>query len=221
MATKVAKTKIKREKGWLYYLDKKGNVSRARMARGGGKPARGKPQEVTKAGVKREDGFLYFIDRDGDVARTKHGAPRRPRPAVRLGAGLRSDAAARRSPTRRATARGAPLAGARAGWLGGASAKKTEEQHRLLLLRLRRGFFFAALRRDGYLGRGLGKRLAERHRSCPPRGRRAPYGILVVDDEVAIVESIAYDAARRLPGLHRDQRQGGPRASSSARTSRS
>ena len=40
MATKVARTGITREKGWLYYLDKKGDVSRARMARGGGKPAR-------------------------------------------------------------------------------------------------------------------------------------------------------------------------------------
>ena len=43
MATKVARTGIKREKGWLYYLDKKGHVSRAKMARGGGKPSRTKP----------------------------------------------------------------------------------------------------------------------------------------------------------------------------------
>ena len=35
MATVVAKTGIKREKGWLYYLDKRGDVSRAKMARGG------------------------------------------------------------------------------------------------------------------------------------------------------------------------------------------
>ena len=40
MATKVARTRVKREKGWLYYLDKRGNVSRARMARGGGKGGR-------------------------------------------------------------------------------------------------------------------------------------------------------------------------------------
>ncbi|MGH7288017.1 MAG: hypothetical protein ACREI8_08385, partial [Myxococcota bacterium] len=71
MATKVMRTRVKREKGWLYYLDKRGNVSRARMARGGGKPARGRPQEVAKAGVKREDGWLYFIDKQGDVSRTK------------------------------------------------------------------------------------------------------------------------------------------------------
>ena len=91
MATKVARTSIKREKGWLYYLDKKGHVSRSKMARGGGKPSRTKPQLVTKAGVKREDGFLYFIDKDGDVARTK---------MARRGTGRRK-ATARRAPARR------------------------------------------------------------------------------------------------------------------------
>ena len=52
MAKVVEKCGIKREKGWLYYLDKKGHVSRAKMARGGGKPSRTKPQLVTKAGVE-------------------------------------------------------------------------------------------------------------------------------------------------------------------------
>ena len=37
MATVVEKTGIRRAKGWLYFLDKRGDVSRARMARGGGK----------------------------------------------------------------------------------------------------------------------------------------------------------------------------------------
>jgi hypothetical protein len=40
MATIIAKTGIRREKGWLYFLDKQGDVSRARMARGGGKARR-------------------------------------------------------------------------------------------------------------------------------------------------------------------------------------
>jgi hypothetical protein len=71
MATVIAKTGVRREKGWLYYLDKKGNVSRARMARGGGRKPKGRPQLVAKAGVKREEGFLYFIDRRGNVARVK------------------------------------------------------------------------------------------------------------------------------------------------------
>ena len=67
MATKVAKVGLKKEDGWLYYLDKKGNVSRAKMGRGR-KPSRVKPQTVAKVGVKRQTGFLYFIDKQGDVS---------------------------------------------------------------------------------------------------------------------------------------------------------
>ncbi|MBI3990919.1 MAG: hypothetical protein HY350_02100 [Candidatus Omnitrophica bacterium] len=69
MAEKVCKAGIKREKGYLYYLDKQGDVSRAKMARGGSKG--GKTAKVCKCGVKREDGYLYFIDKQGDVSRAK------------------------------------------------------------------------------------------------------------------------------------------------------
>ena len=65
---KVAKTGVQKEKGYLYYLDKQGDVSRAKMARRGEK--KGSPQKVAKAGVTREKGYLYFIDKDGDVARS-------------------------------------------------------------------------------------------------------------------------------------------------------
>jgi len=69
MATKVLKCGIKREKGYLYYLDKKGNVSKAKMARGNKKG--GSPQVVVKADIKRQKGYLYFIDKQGDVAMAK------------------------------------------------------------------------------------------------------------------------------------------------------
>jgi len=36
-AQKVAKVGIKKESGWLYFVDKKGDISRAKMARGGKK----------------------------------------------------------------------------------------------------------------------------------------------------------------------------------------
>ncbi len=70
MATVVAKTGIRREKGWLYFLDKQGDVSRARMARGGARAPKGR-QKVTKCGVDREDGYLYFIDKKGNVCKVK------------------------------------------------------------------------------------------------------------------------------------------------------
>ena len=37
LAQKVTKAGIKRQKGYLYYLDKQGDVSMAKMARGGKK----------------------------------------------------------------------------------------------------------------------------------------------------------------------------------------
>ena len=69
MAQKVAKAGVKRAKGYLYYLDKQGDISRAKMARGGSKG--GKPEKVTRIGIKRKTGFLYFIDKQGDVSCAK------------------------------------------------------------------------------------------------------------------------------------------------------
>ena len=66
---KVAKLGIKKEKGYLYYLDKRGNVSCAKMARG--KKKGGSSKTVAKCGIKRKKGFLYFIDKQGDVSCAK------------------------------------------------------------------------------------------------------------------------------------------------------
>lgn len=70
MAEKVAKVGVKKEYGYLYFVDKQGDVSRVKMARGG-KKSRSKPQKVAKVGVKKEDGYLYFVDKRGDVSRAK------------------------------------------------------------------------------------------------------------------------------------------------------
>ncbi len=69
MATKVLKCGIKRQKGYLYYLDKRGNVSMAKMARG--KKKGGSPKVVVKASIKRKKGYLYFVDKKGDVSMAK------------------------------------------------------------------------------------------------------------------------------------------------------
>ena len=69
MAEKVAKVGIKRQKGYLYYVDKKGNVVETKMARGNKKGGGGKV--VAKPGVKKEKGYLYFIDKHGDVSKAK------------------------------------------------------------------------------------------------------------------------------------------------------
>ncbi|MCX5680542.1 MAG: hypothetical protein NTZ95_07895 [Candidatus Omnitrophica bacterium] len=69
MAEKVAKVGIVRKKGYLYYVDKKGNVVETKMARGKAKGGGGKV--VAKPAVKKAKGYLYFIDKKGDVSRAR------------------------------------------------------------------------------------------------------------------------------------------------------
>ncbi|MBN1793253.1 hypothetical protein JW826_06230 [Candidatus Woesearchaeota archaeon] len=70
MAEVLHKAGIKRQSGWLYFVDKKGNAARVQMARKGVKTSK-KQEVLVKAGVKRVAGFLYFIDKKGNIARTK------------------------------------------------------------------------------------------------------------------------------------------------------
>lgn len=69
MATKVVKCRIKRKKGYLYFIDKQGDVSMAKMARG--KKRGGGRQKVYKCKIKKKKGYLYFVDRRGDVSMAK------------------------------------------------------------------------------------------------------------------------------------------------------
>jgi len=69
MSEKVAELGIVKEKGFLYFLDKEGDVSRAKMVRKGNTQPVDPPEKIKTAGVTREKGFLYFIDKEGDVAR--------------------------------------------------------------------------------------------------------------------------------------------------------
>ncbi len=69
MAEKVVKCGIKRKKGYLYYVSKKGDVVETKMARGKSKGGGGKV--ICKCGVKKQKGYLYFIDKKGDVSKAK------------------------------------------------------------------------------------------------------------------------------------------------------
>jgi hypothetical protein len=69
---KVVKLGIKRDGGYLYYVDKDGDLARTPMARGQKKSSTRKlPEKVAKAGIKRENGWMYFLDKDGDISRSK------------------------------------------------------------------------------------------------------------------------------------------------------
>lgn len=69
MAQKVAKVGVKKQKGYLYFVDKSGDVSAAIMARGNKKG--GKTKKIAKVGIKKQAGFLYFIDKNGDISCAK------------------------------------------------------------------------------------------------------------------------------------------------------
>ena len=70
MAQKIMKLGIKREPGYLYFLDKHGDPTRVPMARAGKRP-RGGREKIASASVKKEPGYLYFIDKQGDIARAR------------------------------------------------------------------------------------------------------------------------------------------------------
>ena len=69
MATKVVKCGVKRQKGYLYFIDKQGDVSMAKMSRGRKKG--GGRKKICKCGIKKKKGYLYFLDGRGDVSMAK------------------------------------------------------------------------------------------------------------------------------------------------------
>jgi predicted RNA-binding protein len=75
MVEKVQKIGLKREAGYLYFIDKQGDISRSLMARGKKEKAKYsnticKSSKIIKIGLKREAGYIYFIDKQGDVSRS-------------------------------------------------------------------------------------------------------------------------------------------------------
>lgn len=71
MAEKVEKVGVSKEAGYLYFVDKQGDISRAPMVRGGSSAGKKGTEKVAKAGVSKESGYLYFVDKQGDVSRAK------------------------------------------------------------------------------------------------------------------------------------------------------
>ena len=70
MAEVVCRCGVKRQSGYLYFVNKNGDCARVPMARAGKKSS--KKQEVLhKCGIKRKAGYLYFVDKKGNVAMSK------------------------------------------------------------------------------------------------------------------------------------------------------
>ena len=63
MSEKVKSAGIKREKDWLYYLDRNLNLLRAKLVRGGKKKQAGsKPELLLKTGLQRDSSYIYYLD---------------------------------------------------------------------------------------------------------------------------------------------------------------
>ena len=71
MAQVVAKANVKKKAGFLYFIDKDGNVACAAMSRAGRTKGKAKKEVVAKTKIKKEAGFLYFIDKSGNVCKAK------------------------------------------------------------------------------------------------------------------------------------------------------
>ncbi|MBI5871549.1 hypothetical protein HZB88_00510 [archaeon] len=76
MAQVLCKCGIKRQSGYLYFVNKQGCAARVAMARAGKKTSK-KQEVVHSCKVKREKGYLYFIDKKGNLARAKMARGRR------------------------------------------------------------------------------------------------------------------------------------------------
>lgn len=70
MGSVVCKCGIKRQAGYLYFVDKKGNAARVNMKRPG-KPYKKKVEAVHPCGIKRKEGYLYYVDGKGNVCEAK------------------------------------------------------------------------------------------------------------------------------------------------------
>ena len=70
MGQVILKGAVKRKPGFLYYVDAKGNVMEAPMARGK-KKGKGQKKVILKNAVKRKEGYLYYVDAKGNVCEAK------------------------------------------------------------------------------------------------------------------------------------------------------
>ncbi len=68
-ATIIHRSGIVRKPGFLYYIDKQGDISCCQMKQG--KRAAGKPSKVLRSGIWKTKGFLYFVSKQGHICRMR------------------------------------------------------------------------------------------------------------------------------------------------------
>lgn len=61
----VRRTNIKKEKGYIYFLDDEGDLMRTKLIAPPGKKM--KFVVVKKLGIKKKSGYVYFLDTEGSI----------------------------------------------------------------------------------------------------------------------------------------------------------
>ena len=109
MAELVAKTGVKREAGYLYFI-KNNDVWRTPMKRAGGTAAPGGKTKVAEGNFSREEGFLYYLDKAGNVVRAKRAVGGQKRKKTKRVAAKKAAAKkpAKKAPAKKAPAKKAP-----------------------------------------------------------------------------------------------------------------
>jgi len=69
--TPVFEANITREEGYLYYINKEGNIACVPMARGGKKGGKKAKKVVATCKIKKEKGYLYYVGKDGNVYKAR------------------------------------------------------------------------------------------------------------------------------------------------------
>ena len=105
MAEKVARTGVKREKDFMYYI-KGGAVWKVPRKQPG--VSKGKPEKVLDAGVNQDFNYIYFLDKDGDVARAKRAVGGQKRKKTKGAAAPKKKAAPKKAAPKKAAAKKAP-----------------------------------------------------------------------------------------------------------------
>jgi hypothetical protein len=71
MAEKILEVGIEREEGFLYYMDKDGDISKIKAEPEPDSEEPPKPFKVLKCKIKKAPGYLYYVSKMGDLWRAK------------------------------------------------------------------------------------------------------------------------------------------------------
>lgn len=70
MGQKVVKSGIAKEKNFLYFVDREGDIARVEMNKGNFRnKSKKSPEKIKRTSITKEKGFLYYIDSDGDISK--------------------------------------------------------------------------------------------------------------------------------------------------------